>query len=805
MAQSEDFRRLLTEGIYRVSACEAGKPIRVVQDELGYALGKRGGGSAVEYWRQGHPPKTADIEKLAREIIRRSDLDQSWLAPFLASAAYPHPAALCHELCPPASPARPANPTSAGAPLAMQLLPNQAYRVLVGRAPLLRDLLAALQDTQGRWVVTIDGIGGIGKTALAREAVALCEKRQWFDAILWISAAAGRAQPRVDASSGTLTFATLLDTVARYLGAPDLAQADLTEKRLRVQTLLRRQRVLLVLDNLESAAEPQAALVAQLQTLLNPSKALCTSRHRFTDDVYAVHLGGLATEVAVPFVRQEAQERRVVQVAAATDTLITQLVTITGGSPLALKLAVGQASYLPLPVIIQTLRAAGARSALPSVETGLYQALFGPVWEQLSTPARELLIALTTFAPGEGGALVALQVVSNLAEAVLLVSINELWLLSLLEVAEESVGAASGLRYFLHPLTYHFVVGKLDEFAQLPGNPALTPTAAADAVALSGCRDRMLRYLLAQIEQAAGLPPPEPVRRLAMYLLDGVLALPAHWPLASQLLVQLSPKMEQAGHRRDWLPYVEQGIEQSQALADARTTAELQLKAGMLYQLLGEYPTAERQLAASATGFAALSEPHNQARAINRRAYVHWLQRQPVAAARLAQTALALLAETDAERGSSYTVLGAVALDDQAGGRAVAYFRQALAYWQPTNNVPMIARRLRDLGVALRQADNYTEAISCYEQALHLFTEVQEPSQAAVVQMNLGNVYLQLGQPERALGLYRLAEPIFQQTCDEPQLTILYRNIGEAHAQLGLSAATSPLPNFSKQIDRMKG
>ncbi|MCA9971722.1 MAG: hypothetical protein KC425_15965, partial [Anaerolineales bacterium] len=67
------FAHTLTEAIYHIRHREQ-KSVRMVQDELGYALGKKGGAS-IEHWRKGHvPARLADVERLAREIVARSDL-----------------------------------------------------------------------------------------------------------------------------------------------------------------------------------------------------------------------------------------------------------------------------------------------------------------------------------------------------------------------------------------------------------------------------------------------------------------------------------------------------------------------------------------------------------------------------------------------------------------------------------------------------------------------------------------------------------------------------------------------------------
>ena len=64
----EKFARLLTEAVHKIRIHESKtikKTIRIVQDELGYALGREGG-SCIEYWRKGHIPVGIDsVEKLA--------------------------------------------------------------------------------------------------------------------------------------------------------------------------------------------------------------------------------------------------------------------------------------------------------------------------------------------------------------------------------------------------------------------------------------------------------------------------------------------------------------------------------------------------------------------------------------------------------------------------------------------------------------------------------------------------------------------------------------------------------------------
>jgi hypothetical protein len=86
-------------GVHRIRLQE-NKPIPVVQDELGFQLGREGG-SMVEYWRKGYLPKSVkDVSILARELVRRGGLDRAWLDSFLACAEYPHRSQLLRELWP---------------------------------------------------------------------------------------------------------------------------------------------------------------------------------------------------------------------------------------------------------------------------------------------------------------------------------------------------------------------------------------------------------------------------------------------------------------------------------------------------------------------------------------------------------------------------------------------------------------------------------------------------------------------------------------------------------------------------------
>lgn len=104
MARSpQKFGQLLTEAVYKIRIAESKtikKTISLIQDELGYTLGREGG-SCIEYWRKGNIPARLDeVEQLAAELARRGGLNEAELRQFLAAAGHPNPTGPVAELSP---------------------------------------------------------------------------------------------------------------------------------------------------------------------------------------------------------------------------------------------------------------------------------------------------------------------------------------------------------------------------------------------------------------------------------------------------------------------------------------------------------------------------------------------------------------------------------------------------------------------------------------------------------------------------------------------------------------------------------
>ena len=257
--RSPEFGHLLTGAINSIAAYEA-KTSAAVEMELGEKLGVAP--STIQRYKAGQlPPESHMIECMAGEATRRGYLNREWLSRFLRAARYPAPSVILDEFFP-------THPQVASRRI-YQNLPAPTYNQFVMRARAYAEVVDGLQQRSA--VVLITSLGGMGKTSLAREVAAHClagdGSLPTFEAVVWVS-----DKDR----EGATNLSMVLDEIARTLDYPGFTSLPFDDKRYEVEQLLRRQRVLLVIDNFETITD--GALLGWLLRLPEPSKALVTSR-----------------------------------------------------------------------------------------------------------------------------------------------------------------------------------------------------------------------------------------------------------------------------------------------------------------------------------------------------------------------------------------------------------------------------------------------------------------------------------------------------------------------------------------------
>lgn len=328
-------------------------------------------------------------------------------------------------------------------------LPPPEYTQLYGVDEARRELAGLLRSSSGPDCLSIEGLGGIGKTALARAVAHDLAENSDFDGIAWISARQtwlndqGGIEAAPDAAT---TLADIVSRLATQLGFAELAGLEVTQKLERLATFLPSSRHLIVIDNLESVSDV-ALLMPALAPLSRPARFLLTSREtlRHYPMVTRYPVPPLSPEDSHALV--ESELRRHGRAAALRPADMVSLYDVIGGMPLALKLVAAQMSHWPLSILLENLRSARQRAP-----ESLYSFIYRRAWQALNDPARQLLLSLLPLA-SDGEDIEWLRLMSFLPADAFAEALGQLLDYSLLETA----GSPESPRYRLHRLTTTFL------------------------------------------------------------------------------------------------------------------------------------------------------------------------------------------------------------------------------------------------------------------------------------------------------------------------------------------------------------
>lgn len=193
-------------------------------------------------------------------------------------------------------------------------LPQPDYGKFIGREQELTKAMRILRPYphSQHSLVTIDGVGGIGKSALALEIahrflreIEHLPPEDYFEVLVWTSAKQTVLRP----GSGIVTRQQILRTlddiceaVAVTLDLEDKILSHSRDKVGHIRRYLSQRRTLLIVDNLETVDDE--AVIEFLQELPAPSKAIITTRHRI-DVAYPVRLLGMKWEESKTLIEQE--------------------------------------------------------------------------------------------------------------------------------------------------------------------------------------------------------------------------------------------------------------------------------------------------------------------------------------------------------------------------------------------------------------------------------------------------------------------------------------------------------------------
>lgn len=266
---------------------------------------------------------------------------------------------------------------------------------VIGLKPSILQISGWLSSNAHPFAVSIEGIGGIGKTVLAKHLLRHIHESNYFDGYVWISARQDKLSASGEIAPINDFVSTLDDITARLtyeLGQKQLAGLPTQDKLSGLKAITDKKRFLIIIDNLETV-EDVDTLVPELLKLTGYSKILYTSRKSMSQytAVRTFSVPELSLENSHLLVLSEMQRSGLPL--TISDKTMTDLYQVSGGVPLALKLAAGQFGLYPANEIIENLRFGKNNSQ------NLYIYIYRKAWQLLDDIARRLLLSMLLVSP----------------------------------------------------------------------------------------------------------------------------------------------------------------------------------------------------------------------------------------------------------------------------------------------------------------------------------------------------------------------------------------------------------------------
>ncbi|MEM8808494.1 MAG: NB-ARC domain-containing protein [Cyanobacteria bacterium P01_G01_bin.38] len=211
----------------------------------------------------------------------------------------------------------------------------------------LTELLHRLSFQQSEHLITLEGVGGVGKTTLAMEAAQRCllasqypsqhPQLPHFKAVIFTSAqthhfSGPQLYPRLGHQRN---LQDIFRTIARTLGRPSELPIDFNDQLAAIRDSLGQQPTLLIVDNLETL-EDRDYVLSFLREIPPTVKVIVTSRVRLGIGT-TLPIKPLPVKAGIAFLQAQAQA----QALNLTEAQLKHLHKQTGGLPLAMVYCLG--------------------------------------------------------------------------------------------------------------------------------------------------------------------------------------------------------------------------------------------------------------------------------------------------------------------------------------------------------------------------------------------------------------------------------------------------------------------------------
>ncbi|MFI6319027.1 BTAD domain-containing putative transcriptional regulator [Nonomuraea sp. NPDC050556] len=620
--------------------------------------------------------------------------------------------------------------------------------------------LERLANEAGGAVVTIDGMAGIGKTALAvHVAYRLADRFPDGRLFLDLQAHTAGREP--------VEHAAALEVLLRQLGVPaDLIPVSAADRSALWRSELAGRRVLAVLDNALDTNQVRPLLAAAPGSLV-----IITSRRRLVglDGARALSVEVLEEADAVALFERIVGER-----AKEEPEAVREVLQLCGHLPLAIRLSAARLQHRPKWTVAYLAgRLRDQRRVLDGVS-----AAFAVSYEQL-TPDEQRMFRLLGLVPGRDidpyGAAAMAETTEDEAE----------------ELLEGLLDAHMLLQHEPGRYTFHDL---LREHAR---SIALAEDEWALLRLLAYYRDRsraaMDTLFPHTIPQREGIPQPvvpiEPLRDAeeALSWLDAersnIIVTAVHGPevCLGHLALPMSPYLDQQAHHADAVTLHTLALQRSLKNGDQTVQARALTDLAWTFWRLGEYERAEDH---ATRALDVAKEPAEQARALLTLGNVAQRRRRDAEAEKHLKRALDLT-RIGADTWGEARVLGILALLLDRAGRpeeARRHLDLALALHRKIRHPAGEALVLNHLGVVLRHQGQLDQARARHEQAAALYRELGNATDEATALNGLAEA---AGDHAQAITEHTAALALADTARNRPEQARAHDGLARAHLALG--------------------
>ncbi|MFK7804056.1 MAG: tetratricopeptide repeat protein [Anaerolineae bacterium] len=649
----------------------------------------------------------------------------------------------------------------------LESLPDQK---LFGIEKVRKQVIRAVEQKNRPWLVSIDGLGGIGKTTLADKTVRsfLSAAHQRFNDIGWISAkqeeyVTGRGMRATGkpAISADQLVDQLLAQLATGPYPIDSAAAKLTA----LTEILQKTPTLIVIDNLETIADYEA-LLPILRHLAQPSKFLITSRMslQHESDIVCHSLTELSQSDALAFLQYEAEQQQIRPLMAADTDNLSKIYETVGGNPLALKLVIGQSAFLPLDHILDSLKLAKETQV-----DQLYRYIYLQAWEMLDPSGRKLFLSLPI---ASNGTFHQLHIASRLDLSELQAALASLRSLSLVEVG----GDLSQPRYRLHRLTETFLMNEVIKWQE----PSEIEQTAERTFFDERIHVMLDHWKNNEALQAADVEKLDREKEGILKAIQLGLEIDPAWAAIRELILALTSFMERRGYWQEWQTIVEKGLEVAERQRDRAGELELLTIRGRLLQNQKKMDAVVKNYVRVIRQARQLGDQIAEARACSNLGFAliernHWWRSEVFSC-----HALKIFEDNEHLHGQAHTNnhLGVLSLYKQDFAQAESFFMTACSIWEKMGPSADLHTGLENLGHLYAKSNRPLDALKALEEALDIAENYQIIGSIPIIYINFSVTHLKLGNLALATNFARRAEGLFKEQANLFGICKAWENLG---------------------------